>query len=283
MVCELATQPDAIEQLEEQLLELPQVECPVLHHFGPGLYIREVRMPAGTFAIGHRQKEAHLNVLLTGRVAMLGDDGSPKVVSAPFMYSGAPGRKVGYIIEDVVWQNIYATDETNIEKLEDRFLDKSNASIEFHQKAFDVRSFLAEKEREDFRKTISDLGFTEEEVSIVSKDETDQIEFPQDSGSKISLRKSPIHGTGVFANFGISEFEVIGPARLSGKRTPIGRYVNHSLNPNSFFVNNDEGDIYLMALRQISGCCGGDFGEEITADYSQAVRVNKMTLEGATK
>jgi hypothetical protein len=173
--------------------------------------------------------------------------------------------------------------DSYIEKLEDRFLDKSNASIEFHQKAFDVRSFLAEKEREDFRKTISDLGFTEEEVSIVSKDETDQIEFPQDSGSKISLRKSPIHGTGVFANFGISEFEVIGPARLSGKRTPIGRYVNHSLNPNSFFVNNDEGDIYLMALRQISGCCGGDFGEEITADYSQAVRVNKMTLEGATK
>jgi hypothetical protein len=281
--CELIAPVDAIEQLESVLLELPQVDCPVLHHFGPGIYIREVRMPAGTFAIGHRQKEAHLNILLSGRVAMLDGDGTPKVVSAPFMYSGSPGRKVGYIIEDVVWQNIYSTDETNIEKLEARFLDKSNASNEFHQKMFDVRSFLAESDREDFKRTIEELGFSEEEVSIVSREESDQIDFPQESGSKVSLRKSPIHGTGVFANFSIGEFEVIGPARVAGKRTPIGRYVNHSANPNSFFVNNDCGDIYLMSLKKINGCSGGDCGEEITADYHQAVRVNKITLHGGEK
>jgi hypothetical protein len=280
MLCELSAPVDIIEQLESAMLGLPQVDCPVLHHFGPGIYIREVRMPAGTFAIGHRQKEAHLNILLSGKVAMLDGDGTPKVVSAPFMYSGSPGRKVGYIIEDVVWQNVYSTDETNIEKLEARFLDKSNASNEFHQKMFDVRSFLAESDREDFKKTIEELGFSEEEVSIVSKEESDQIDFPQESGSKISLRKSPIHGTGVFSNFSISEFEVIGPARIAGKRTPIGRYVNHSANPNSFFVNNDCGDIYLMSIKKIKGCSGGDCGEEITVDYSQAVKVNKMTLQG---
>jgi hypothetical protein len=278
--CELIAPVDAIEQLESVLLELPQVDCPVLHHFGPGIYIREVRMPAGTFAIGHRQKEAHLNILLSGRVAMLDEDGTPKVVSAPFMYSGSPGRKVGYIIEDVVWQNIYSTDETNIEKLEARFLDKSNASNEFHQKMFDVRSFLAESDREDFKKTIEELGFSEEEVSIVSMEKSDQIDFQQESGSKVSLRKSPIHGTGVFANFSIGEFEVVGPARIAGKRTPIGRYANHSANPNSFFVNNDSGDIYLMALRNVNGCAGGDSGEEITVDYQQAVKVNRMTLQG---
>jgi hypothetical protein len=280
MVCESLAQIDAIEQLEAQMLELPQVHCPVLHHFGPGIYIREVRMPAGAFAIGHRQKEDHLNVLLAGKVAMLDDDGIPRVVSAPLMYSGKPGRKVGYIVEDVVWQNIYSTEETDIEKLESRFLDKSNASIEFHQRAFDVRSFLADRDRNDFKHTLDQLGFSEEEVSIVSQDESDQTDFPQESGSKISLRKSPIHGIGVFANFPIGQFEVIGPARLQSKRTPIGRYCNHSANPNSFFVNNDSGDIYLMALKDINGCAGGDSGEEITVDYQQAVKVNQMTLQG---
>ena len=280
MVCDVPVQIDAIEQLEAKLLELPQVDCPILHHFGPGIYIREVRMPAGTFAIGHRQKEDHFNVLLAGKVAMLDDDGSPRVVSAPLMYSGKPGRKAGYIIEDVVWQNIYSTNETDIEKLESRFLDKSNASIEFHQRAFDVKSFLAEEDRNDFKKTIEELGFSEEEVSIVSREESDQIDFPQESGSKVSLRKSPIHGTGVFANFSIGEFEVIGPARISGKRTPIGRYLNHSTKPNSFFVNDDCGDIYLMSFKNIKGCCGGDCGEEITVDYQQAVKVNRMTLQG---
>jgi len=280
MVCELVAPVDVTDQIEANLLELPQVNCPVLHHFGPGIYIREVRMPAGTFAIGHRQKENHMNVLLTGKVAMLDDDGAPKVVSAPLMYSGKPGRKVGYIIEDVVWQNIYSTEETDIEKLESRFLDKSIASIEFHRKAFDVKSFLAEEDRNDFRRTVEELGFSEEEVSIVSQDESDQVDFPQESGSKVSLRKSPIHGIGVFANFPINQFEVIGPARLQGKRTPIGRFTNHSANPNSFFVSNDFGDIYLMSLRGINGCAGGDSGEEITVDYQQAVKVNRMTLQG---
>jgi hypothetical protein len=240
-------------------------------------------MPAGTFAIGHRQKEQHLNILLSGKVAMLDHDGAPKVVSAPFMYTGTPGRKVGYIIEDVVWQNIYSTNETNIENLEERFLDKSNASKDFHQKLFDVRSFLSETDRQDFKRTIEELGFSEEEVSIVSQDASDQIDFPQESGSKISLRKSPIHGTGIFANFSIDEFEVIGPARLDGKRTPIGRYANHSVNPNSFFVSNDDGDIYLMSMRKIKGCSGGDSGEEVTVDYCQAVKINKMTLQGGEK
>lgn len=280
MVCELTTPVDATEQIEAQLLQLPQVECPVLHHFGPGIYIREVRMPAGTFAIGHRQKEQHLNILLSGKVAMLDKDGLPKVVSAPFMYSGEPGRKVGYIIEDVVWQNIYSTEETNIDKLEERFLDKSNASKDFHQKLFDVRSFLAESDRQDFQKVIKELGFSEEEVALVSQDTSDQVDFLQESGSKISLRASPIHGTGVFANFPIDGFEVIGPARIDGKRTPIGRYTNHSTNPNSFFASNDSGDIYLMSMRKINGCLGGDSGEEITVDYCQAVKVNKMTLQG---
>lgn len=283
MVCELTAPVDATEQIEAQLLQLPQVECPVLHHFGPGVYIREVRMPAGTFAIGHRQKEPHLNVLLSGKVAMLGEDGVPRVVSAPLMYSGSPGRKMGYILEDVVWQNIYSTDETNIEKLEERFLDKSNASKDFHQKMFNITNFLSESDRRDFKETIEQLGFSEEEVSIVSQEKDDQIELSQESGSKICIRKSPIHGLGVFANFSVDEFEVIGPARLSGKRTPIGRYANHSANPNSFFVSNDFGDIYLMSMRKIKGCSGGDSGEEVTVDYSQAVKVNKLTLQGASK
>ena len=37
--------PAKIEKVESHLLDLPQVECPVVHHFGPGIYIREVTLP----------------------------------------------------------------------------------------------------------------------------------------------------------------------------------------------------------------------------------------------
>jgi hypothetical protein len=36
-----------------------------------------------------------------------------------------PGRKIAYIIETVVFQNIYSTPETDIEKLENMCVDNS--------------------------------------------------------------------------------------------------------------------------------------------------------------
>ena len=35
-----------------EVLKQPQVACPVTHHFGPSIYIREVVMPAGTVVVG---------------------------------------------------------------------------------------------------------------------------------------------------------------------------------------------------------------------------------------
>jgi hypothetical protein len=41
-----------------------------------------------------------------------------------------PGRKVAYIVETVVFQNIYSTPETDIEKLENMFVDNSIPLLE---------------------------------------------------------------------------------------------------------------------------------------------------------
>ena len=38
-----------VADLEKEMLEMPQADCPVAHHFGPGIYIREVTLPAGIF------------------------------------------------------------------------------------------------------------------------------------------------------------------------------------------------------------------------------------------
>jgi hypothetical protein len=36
-----------VEDVERKMLLLPQADCPLHHHFGPGLYVREVHIPAG--------------------------------------------------------------------------------------------------------------------------------------------------------------------------------------------------------------------------------------------
>ena len=68
-----------VEALESHMLEHPQVDCPVVHHFGPGIYVREVHLPKGALALGHAQRYEHLNIMLQGKVAMPSPDGGLKL------------------------------------------------------------------------------------------------------------------------------------------------------------------------------------------------------------
>ena len=85
---------------------------------------------------------------------------------------------------------------------------------------------------------------------------------------------SKIEGKGVMASGNIKEGEVIGPARINKMRTPLGRYTNHSKNPNAKMVLKENGDIDLVAVSNIAGYKGGQLGEEITVDYRQVLRLS---------
>jgi hypothetical protein len=262
-----------IAKAESSMLQLPQAECSVIHHFGPGLYVREVHMPAGILAIGHAQRFAHLNVFLRGRVRMLNDDGTTTDLVAPMMFVGKPGKKAGYVLEDVVWQNIYATDETNIEKLERMFLVKSD-EFSAHQAAQSAeRSAAHEGDREDYRAMLNETGFDHATARSQSENEADQCAFPFGAW-RVKTGASAIEGSGLFATAPIGEGELIAPARIDGKRTPAGRVTNHSKSPNAEMVLLPNGDINLVAVKRIAGCHGGQDGEEITIDYRQALALS---------
>ena len=274
MVLDLSAPNDLLDQFTEKLFDLPQDKGPVMHHFGPGVYIREAKFPAGSWVLGHKHKFAHTNILVSGRLIFLNEGGQVKELKAPMVMVSPPGQKLAYIIEETVWQNVYATEERDVTKLEDMFLEKNSILEGRKERQFLLQKELKQNDVSDFKNVISSFGMTEEWVNKVSIDESDLIEMPFGEGSKTMLRPSPIHGTGVFASACIQPFEVIAPARISGHRTPVGRYANHSGDPNAFFVKNDNEDIYMMALKDISGCMGGFDGEEITVDYYQGLKLN---------
>lgn len=118
---------ERINDIEAQLLAHPQVECPVQHTFSPGVYLRTIRMPAGTFVIGHKHRTKHLNVVLSG-CALVIVDGEIRRMQAPLVFESNPGvRKLLYILEDCDWATIHATDETDVVKLEEQLIEKSAA------------------------------------------------------------------------------------------------------------------------------------------------------------
>lgn len=257
----LLAKPEVIERL---YLEMPQVECPVVHHFGPGVYIREIHMPKGIVALGHHQRFDHLNVMLRGKVAMICDDDVVRVVQAPYIYTGKPGRKFGYVMEDVVWQNVYPnpTDTRDVAALEGHFLDKSPTAKIWEDDLFAMQQTARQEDRDDY--AALDVAFPVFKA---------YQELPESFSSRLTFRKSPIDGMGVFSSAPFGAFEIIAPIRVGKKATKAAQFVNHSKQPNAFFAKNDFDDIYMLALKPVRGCIAGDWGEEITVDYHQAVGV----------
>ena len=116
---------DKIDVLLREISARPQVDCPVQHFFGPSIYIREVVMPAGTVVVGKYHKHDHLCNMVQGRMIVVGEDGEQREVAAPAVFMAKKGRKTAYILETVRFQNIYSTDETDVEKLEHMLVEDS--------------------------------------------------------------------------------------------------------------------------------------------------------------
>lgn len=119
-------EPIDFDAVEAMMLEQEQLKCPVQHYFGPGIYIREVFLPAGTYVMGHAHKKPTMNILLKGKMAVM-VNGEARVIEGPYIFNSEPGRKLAYVMEDCVFQNLHATDETDLDKIEEIFIDKSDA------------------------------------------------------------------------------------------------------------------------------------------------------------
>lgn len=252
-----------VDELEKDLLALPQADFKTSHYFGPGVYIREVVLPAGIIAIGHHQKFSQLNIVLSGSVAMVDGD-HVKTVTAPCIFTGPPGRKCGLVMTETVWLNVYPNPDnvTEIEKLESIWLEKSEGFVRSKENI--------EEDRDDYKSLILQAGLTEEMVRSQTENQLDQIDIPE-GFIDFDVMKSCLEGVGVFLKSTTKAGDLIGPARINGLRTPLGRYVNHSKSPNAIFVKDANGDISLYALEDTNG-------EEITVDYRDALALSGVII-----
>lgn len=116
------THKQAVKELINIVDQHPQLEIPVTHHFSPGIYAREITMPAGMTGVGHVHRHRHMNIALTGR-AIVSCDGISQAIAAPFIFESMPGaQKAFQVIEDLRWITIHANpddirDVVEIERL----------------------------------------------------------------------------------------------------------------------------------------------------------------------
>jgi len=105
-----------VQRLEDQIAAMPQCECPVRNHFAPGVYLREMTIPAGVTAVGAVHKTEHLAIVV-GHCLVTTDDGVQEIRGYAVVHAKPGIKRAAHAIADTVFTTIHATEETDLEKL----------------------------------------------------------------------------------------------------------------------------------------------------------------------
>jgi hypothetical protein len=252
-----------IENLQNEILKMPQSEIITEHLFSDGIYERVITIPAWTVLTGAAHKTDYKIILEKGTIAV--NVGSEvKVLTAPFEFEAKAGeQRVGRVFdEEVIWRDIYENPDNcqDLKILEDRLYVVPECGLGENRVALQIKNA-----QNDYSLFLSQIGINQEEMDKIVTIESDLMEMPE--GNAVELRKSKIHGLGLFALKDFEVGEIICPGRLDGKRTPAGRFINHSFESNILpqLVGND---IYAVATRKIYA------NEELLVDYRASMRVN---------
>lgn len=116
------TWEEKLAYLSYRFAEGEQKKCPLYHIFEDGLYIREIRIPAGTLYVGRPHLLGSRVVLLEGKVLWIRED-TKQVMEAPAETQTIPGfQMVGLSLSDVVARTFHPNGDEckDVDKLEAR-------------------------------------------------------------------------------------------------------------------------------------------------------------------
>jgi hypothetical protein len=106
-----------VRAIEAEVARQPQVHCPVRNMFAHGMYIREMKIPAGTLATGAVHKTDHLTMIVKGRVKIISEQGEREYTAPATLMSRAGSQKAALAIEETVMLTMHNTFETDVYKL----------------------------------------------------------------------------------------------------------------------------------------------------------------------
>jgi hypothetical protein len=116
-----------IDELEAAMLNnFSMINCPLVHRFTEGLYVREIFMPAGSLITSKIHKTQHQFFILKGAVSVWNNDGEEVYLEAPYIGTTEPGtRRILYIWEDCIWATSHPNpNNETVEQIEERILEK---------------------------------------------------------------------------------------------------------------------------------------------------------------
>ena len=252
-----------IVNLQNELLKMPQSDIVTEHTFLPGIYERKITIPPWTVLTGAEHKTGYKVRLEKGTIAVNVED-TVKILMAPMEFEAKAGaQRVGRVFEEeVVWVDVYENPDNcqNLTILENRLYLVPDCGLGENRVALEINNAQA-----DYKLFLDQIGLNQAEMDKIVRNESDVIDMP--NNVYVELRDSKIHGKGLFVTKSFKKGEIVCPGRLNGKRTPGGRFINHSYDSNILPIKVGD-DIYAMAVRDIYE------NEELLVDYRSSMRIN---------
>lgn len=134
------TWKEKVAYLSYQLLQCKnKPELPVTHIFAPGIYIREMTIPAKTMFIGREHLFGHLCQLVSGSLIMFTPEGRFNFIGPHQIYTKPGDHMVIYTLTECLGRTVHAniTDSRDTEVLESLYFGSREEVLELGKSLYE--------------------------------------------------------------------------------------------------------------------------------------------------
>ena len=126
---------EQIVRLQEAMLPQQCEQPDPTHFFAPGMYLRELTVPAGMLLVGKTHKHAHFLVVTKGRAEVISEFGRDVVESGHISVSQAGVKRVVLALEDTQFITVHLnpSDTQDLAVVEAEHIEPENLGIEAPQ------------------------------------------------------------------------------------------------------------------------------------------------------
>jgi hypothetical protein len=120
---------DQIDQLQAEMVKMPQVELQTEHYFVPGMYCRRVYRSAGTLIVGKVHKHPHFFLCAKGEIIAWTEKGMKKLQAGDVVECKPGTKRVTLATQDSIGITIHKTEETELDKIELELVEPDETSM----------------------------------------------------------------------------------------------------------------------------------------------------------
>lgn len=123
-----------IDDLENKIKQIPghgENDClPLKHSFVEGMYVREIFIPKGMLIVGKIHKKSNPVFVMLGDISIFSEEGSKRLKGGDYLISKPGAKRVGLTHEDTIWVEVFATNETDLNRLEEELIVKKYEELD---------------------------------------------------------------------------------------------------------------------------------------------------------